>query len=164
MAEQRAQRRLAAILAADVVGYSRLLEQDEAGTLAILKERRRKILNPLVVEHRGRIVKVMGDGVLVEFGSAVNAVACTVELQKRMTAANEHVANDRCIMLRAGINLSDVVVEGGDIYGDGVIIAVRLQAIAVPGGICLAASVREQLGNKLPLLFDDLGFCALKNI
>src|SRR5262247_825899 len=112
MAEGRAQRRLAAILAADVVGYSRLIEQDEAGTLAALKQRRQGILSPLVAQYQGRIVKVMGDGVLVEFGSAVNAVACAVELQKRMAAANDHVANDRCIMLRAGINLGDVVVEG----------------------------------------------------
>ena len=129
------ERRLAAILAADVVGYSRLMEQDEAGTLAALKERRKNILKPLVAQHQGRIVKVMGDGVLVEFASAVNAVACAVELQKRMAAANDGIADDRHIVLRIGINLGDVVVEGGDLYGDGVIIAVRLQAMAEPGGI-----------------------------
>ena len=115
------ERRLAAILAADVVGYSRLLEQDEAGTLAALKQRRRDVLNPLVAGHHGRIVKVMGDGVLVEFASAVNAVACAVELQKKMAAANDGVADDRCIILRTGINLGDVVVEGEDLYGDGII-------------------------------------------
>src|SRR5262245_44992137 len=114
MAEERAQRRLAAIMAADVVGYSHLMEHDEAGTLAALKQRRREILQPLVAEHHGRIVKVMGDGVLVEFTSAVNAVACAAELQKRMAAANNGVADDRHIVLRIGINLGDVVVEGSD--------------------------------------------------
>ena len=145
-------RRLAAILAADVVGYSRLMEQDEAGTLAALKERRKDILDPLVSEHQGRIVKVMGDGVLVEFASAVNAVACAVELQKRMAAANDGVADDRHIVLRIGINLGDVVVEGGDLYGDGVNIAARLQALAEPGGICVSGNVHDQVGSKLPLL------------
>jgi class 3 adenylate cyclase len=125
-------RRLAAILAADVVGYSRLMEQDEAGTLAALKERRKGILEPLVAQHHGRIVKVMGDGVLVEFASAVNAVACAVALQTAMAKANDHRPEDRRIDLRIGVNLGDVVVEGGDLYGDGVIIAVRLQAMADP--------------------------------
>ena len=123
-------RRLAAILAADVVGYSRLIQQDEARTLAALRQRRREILTPLVVQHHGRIVKVMGDGVLVEFASAVNAVVCAVELQKKMAAANDGLADNRCIVLRIGINLGDVVVEGGDLYGDGVNIAARLQAMA----------------------------------
>ena len=164
MADERVQRRLAAILAADVVGYSRLMEQDEAGTLAALKERRKHVLTPMVSEHEGRIVKVMGDGVLVEFGSAVNAVACAVELQKCMAIANNGIAEDRRIALRVGINLGDVVVEGGDLYGDGVIIAVRLQAMAEPGGICLAGSVYEQVGNKLPLAFEDLGPCEIKNV
>lgn len=109
MAEERVQRRLAAILAADVVSYSRLMEQDEAGTLAALKARRKGVLEPLVTAHQGRIVKVMGDGVLVEFGSAVNAVACAVELQNQMAAANEGVADDRRIALRIGINLGDLV-------------------------------------------------------
>ncbi len=126
MAEERTQRRLAAILAADVVGYSRLMEQDEAGTLAALKERRKDILKPLVAEHRGRIVKVMGDGVLVEFGSAVNAVQCAVELQKPWRRPTTALPEDRRIVLRIGVNLGDVVVEGGDLYGDGVNIAARL--------------------------------------
>jgi adenylate cyclase len=165
MAEERTQhRRLAAIMAADVVGYSRLLEQDEAGTLAALKRRRRDILNPLVAEHDGRIVKVMGDGVLVEFGSAVNAAACAVELQKQMAAANEGLVEDRRILLRIGINLGDVVVEGNDLYGDGIIIAVRLQAMADPGGISLSGNVHEQVGSKLPLVLEDLGFNEIKNI
>jgi class 3 adenylate cyclase len=164
MAEERTQRRLAAVLAADVVGYSRLIDQDEAGTLAALKDRRKGVLAPLVANHHGRIVKVMGDGVLVEFGSAVNAVACAVELQNQMAAANGGVADDRRIALRIGINLGDLVVENGDLYGDGVIIAVRLQAMAEPGGICISGSVHEQLGNKLPLAFADLGPCEVKNI
>jgi len=158
------ERRLAAILAADVVGYSRLIENDEVGTLAALKERRTSILAQLVAEHRGRIVKVMGDGVLVEFASAVNAVACAAELQKRMAAARDDLAEDRRIVLRIGINLGDVVVEGGDLYGDGVIIAVRLQAMADPGGICVSGAVHDQVGNKLPLAFEDLGPCEVKNI
>jgi class 3 adenylate cyclase len=115
MAEERAQRRLAAILAADVVGYSRLIERDEAGTLTTLKERRKGILKPLVAAHHGRIVKVMGDGVLVEFASAVNAVQCAVELQNDMAKANTDLAEDRRVYLRIGINLGDVVVEGGDL-------------------------------------------------
>src|SRR5262245_58495918 len=132
MAEERTQRRLAAILAADVVGYSRLMERDETGTLAALKERRKSILKPLVAELHGRIVKVMGDGVLVEFGSAVNAVVCAVELQKRMASANERLPDEQRIILRIGINVGDLVVEGGDLYGDGVNIAARLQAMAEP--------------------------------
>ncbi len=158
------ERRLAAILAADVVGYSRLVEQDEAATLAALKQRRKSILNPLVAQHHGRIVKVMGDGVLVEFASAVNAVTCAVELQKAMAEASDGLPMHRRIDLRIGINLGDVVVEGGDLYGEGVIIAVRLQAMAEPGGICVSGGVHEQVGSKLPLAIEDLGPCEVKNI
>src|SRR5689334_7447006 len=136
MPEERVQRRLAAIVVADVVGYSRLIEQDEAGTIAVLRERRKDILMPLVAEHHGRIVKVMGDGVLVEFASAVNAVGCAVELQERMAGANDGLPDERRIVLRIGINLGDLVVEGGDLYGDGVNVAARLQAMAEPSGIC----------------------------
>jgi TolB-like protein len=157
-------RRLAAILAADVAGYSRLMEQDEAGTLAALKERRAGIFAPLVAEHQGRIVKVMGDGVLVEFASAVNAVACAVELQKRTAAANNGLAENRRIVLRIGINLGDVMVEGGDLYGDGVNVAARLQELADPGGICLSGTVREHIDKKLALAFDDLGPREIKNM
>jgi adenylate cyclase len=164
MGEERVQRRLAAILAADVVGYSRLMEQDEAGTLAALKARRREILQPLVAEHRGRIVKVMGDGVLVEFASAVNAVVCAVELQKRMTAANDGVAGDRHILLRVGINLGDVVVEGSDLYGDGVNLAARLQEAAEPGGICVSAKVQAEIAGKPGLTCEDLGERPVKNM
>jgi len=164
MAEERAQRRLAAILAADVVGYCRLMEQDEAGTLALLKERRSRILVPLVAEHHGRIVKLMGDGVLVEFASAVNAVACAVKLQNCMTATNQSLPDHRRVVLRIGINLGDVVVEGGDLYGDGVNLAARLQELAEPGGICVSAKVREEVGRKVDIGFEDFGEQQLKNI
>jgi len=164
MAEQRAQRRLAAILAADVVEYSRLMEQDETGTLATLTERRKAILGPLVSTYRGRIVKVMGDGVLVEFTSAVNAVSCAVELQKRMAGANKDEAADRQIVLRIGINIGDVIVEGGDIYGDGVNVAARLQQMSDPGGIYISDAVFDQVEKKLVLAYDDLGAREIRNL
>ena len=164
MAEERAQRRLAAILAADVVGYSRLMEQDEAGTLAALKERRKEVLEPLVARHQGRIFKITGDGVLVEFGSAVNAVQCAVDLQQGMAAANRDQPEDRRIVLRVGINLGDVMVEGSDLYGDGVNIAARLEAIAEPGGILVSGTVHDHVGNKIKVGFEDLGTQTLKNI
>ncbi|MGE0279329.1 MAG: adenylate/guanylate cyclase domain-containing protein [Rhizobiaceae bacterium] len=156
-------RRLAAILAADVAGYSRLIELDETGTLAALRERRRQILDPLVARYHGRIVKVMGDGVLVEFPSAVNAVACASELQKQFAAANANLAEDRHIVLRVGVNLGDVVVEGSDLFGDGVILAVRLQAMANPGEICVSGSVQEQVAGKLDAAFEDIGLRDVKN-
>src|SRR5271154_175302 len=123
MAEERTQRRLAAILAADVVGYSRLMEADEAGTLAVLKARRSEVLQPVLSKHRGRIVKFMGDGVLIEFASAVDAVECAIQLQEAMGTANAGLPERRRIVLRIGINLGDVMVEGTDLYGDGVNIA-----------------------------------------
>jgi adenylate cyclase len=164
MAEGHVQRRLAAILAADVVGYSRLLEQDEAGTLAELKERRRTILNPLVAEHHGRIVKVMGDGVLVEFASAVNAVQCAVKLQQAMAGANEGQPTDRHLVLRIGVNLGDVFVEGGDLYGEGVNIASRLEGIAEPGSILVSGTAYDHVKNKAGVGFDELGAQSLKNM
>ena len=127
------ERRLAAILAADVVGYSRLMEQDEAGTLGLLKARRKDVLQPLVAKHHGRVFKVTGDGVLVEFASAVNAAMCAIDLQRAMAAANGDQPEDRHIVLRIGVNLGDVMVEGSDLYGDGVNIAARLEGIAEPG-------------------------------
>ncbi len=151
MAEERAQRRLAAILAADVVGYSRLMEQDEAGTLAALKARWNGVLEPLVATHEGRVFKAMGDGVLVEFASAVNAVQCAVELQAAMAAANAGLAEDTRILLRIGINLGDVLVEGNDLYGDGVNIAARLEAMADPGGIYVSQTVCDHVKNKVEL-------------
>src|SRR5262245_25366465 len=164
MAEERTERRLAAILAADVVGYSRLMEQDELGTIAALKERRRTILTPLVAHYRGRIVKVMGDGVIVEFASAVNAVACAVELQRQMAAANDGSEEPRHILLRVGINLGDVVVEGSDLYGDGVNIAARLEAIAEPGDILVSGTAYDHIKNNIKAEISELGSKSLKNI
>jgi len=164
MAEERTQRRLAAILAADVVGYSRLMEADETGTLATLKARRKELLEPLIARHQGRLFKVTGDGVLVDFASAVNAVQCAVELQEKFGAANADISEARHIVLRIGVNLGDVMVEGTDLYGDGVNIAVRLEAIAEPGGIIVSGTAYDHLKNKLKVGFDDLGAQTLKNI
>jgi TolB-like protein/class 3 adenylate cyclase len=164
MAEERVQRRLAAILAADVVGYSRLMEADEQGTLSLLKDRRRDVLGPLVAQHHGRLIKVMGDGVLVEFASAVNAVQCAAKLQDRMADANESLPEGRRIVLRIGINLGDVIVEGSDLYGDGVNVAARLQSLADPGDICVSGSVHEQVKRKVDYAFDELGPRAIKNL
>jgi adenylate cyclase len=158
------ERRLCAILAADVVGYSRLMELDETGTLAELKLRRQEILDPLVAAHRGRIVKVMGDGVLVEFGSAVNAVSCAIELQKRMADANAGAAAGREIVLRIGVNLCDAIVEGADLYGDGVNVAARLQALTEPGGILLSGTAYDHVRNKVEARFEELGPISLKNL
>ena len=164
MAEERTQRRLAAILAADVVGYSRLMEQDEAGTLAALRERHRTVLAPLVTQHEGRIVKLMGDGVLAEFGSAVNAVQCGLALQQRMAAVNASLPETQHVVWRIGINLGEVVVEGDDLFGDGVNVAARLQALVEPGGICISGKVRDEVERKISAAFDDMGEQALKNM
>jgi TolB-like protein len=159
-----ASRRLAAIVVADVVGYSRLMEADEAGTLAALKERRKMILEPVVKEHGGRVVKLMGDGVLIEFASAVNAVKAAITLQQRFEAANEPLPEARRIVLRIGINLGDVIGEGSDIYGDGVNIASRLEAIAEPGGICLSEKVFDEVSRKIDAATEPLGEVTLKNV
>jgi TolB-like protein/Flp pilus assembly protein TadD len=164
MSDQVPRRRLAAILAADVVGYSRLMGADEEGTLAALKARRQDILQPLLAKHHGRIVKVMGDGALVEFASAVSAVQCAIDLQQAMAAANSDLPNDQHILLRVGVNLGDVMVEGSDLYGDGVNIAARLEAIADPGGIVLSSTAYDYVRNKVKATFDDLGAQILKNI
>ncbi len=164
MVEERAQRRLAAILAADVVGYSRLMEVDEAATLTALKTRRRDVLDPLVAKHHGRVFKVTGDGVLVEFASAVNAVQCAVDLQQGMATANGGQPEDQQIVLRIGVNLGDVMVEGGDLYGDGVNIAARLEAVADPGSILISGTAHDYVRNKVKTGFDDLGVQTLKNI
>jgi adenylate cyclase len=164
MPEERAQRRLAAILAADVIGYSRLMQLDEAGTLAALKTRRRSVLQPAIARHRGRIVKVMGDGVLVEFASAVDAVECAVALQEAMEAANHCIPDDRRIVLRIGINLGDVIVEGRDLYGDGVNIAARLEALADAGSVFISQTVFSHVKGKTNLDFEDLGEQSLKNM
>jgi len=164
MVEERAQRRLAAILAADVVGFSRLIEEDEANTMAALKVRRKEVLEPLVAQHQGRIFKVTGDGVLVEFSSAVNAVQCAVDLQHRMAVANRDLQDDRHIVLRIGVNLGDVLVEGGDLFGDGVNIAARLEALAEPGGILVSGTAFDHVGTKVKVSFEVLGTQTLKNI
>src|SRR5215468_4831176 len=164
MSDQAPRRRLAAILAADVVGYSRMMQADEAGTLAALKTRRADILQPLVTKHHGRVVKLIGDGVLVEFGSAVDAVTCATELQKAMESANAGLPDDKRIVLRIGVNLGDVMVEGSDLYGDGVNIAARLEALAEPGSVFISGKVRQEVANKLKLSFDDLGEQSLKNV
>jgi adenylate cyclase len=164
MADERVHRRLAAILAADVVGYSHLMEQDEAGTFAALKARRKSVLEPLVARYRGRTFKITGDGVLVEFASAVNAVQCALDLQGAMDAANDNLPENRRIVLRVGINLGDVMVEGSDLYGEGVNVAARLQELAAPGAICVSAKVREEVGRKIEIVLEDLGERPLKNI
>jgi adenylate cyclase len=164
MAQQSVQRRLAAILAAYVVGYSRLMGADEEGTFAALKARRHDVLQPMVAQHHGRIVKVMGDGVLVEFASAVSAVQCAVDLQEAMATANRELPEDRHIMLRIGVNLGDVMVEGSDLYGEGVNVAARLESVAEPGSVFVSGKVRQEVGEKLRLTFDDLGERTLKNI
>jgi adenylate cyclase len=157
-------RRLTAILAADVVGFSRLMGDDEAATLAALNQHREILLDPKIAEHKGRVVKRTGDGVLVEFPSVVNAVACATEIQRGMAERNATVPEGRRIELRVGVNLGDVIVEGDDIFGDGVNIAARLEGIARPGGIAISATVRDHIGNRLDLAFEDMGEQALKNI
>ncbi|MFN0192534.1 MAG: adenylate/guanylate cyclase domain-containing protein [Aestuariivirga sp.] len=158
------ERRLAALVVADVAGYSRLMEADEAGTLAALKERRTFILEPTVLAHGGRVVKLMGDGVLVEFASAINAVAGALEFQRKMKDANAPLPAARRIDFRIGINLGDVIGEGEDIYGEGVNIAARLEALAEPGGVCISAKVHEEVRGKLDCAFEDMGEQSVKNI
>ena len=164
MADKRTQRRLAAILAADVVGFSRMMEADEVGTLAALKSRRRDILDPLVAEHQGRIFKTTGDGVLVDFGSAVNAVQCAVELQRTMAECNAELPKEKQLVFRIGVNLGDVIVEGQDIYGDGVNIAARLEGLAEPGGVLISGTAFDQVERKLDFEFEFLGEQQVKNI
>jgi len=157
-------RRLAAILAADVAGYSRLMGADEEGTLAELKTIRRELSDPKVKEHRGRIVKTTGDGLLIEFVSVVDAVRCAVEVQRAMAERNADVPLDRRIELRMGINLGDIIRDGRDIYGDGVNVAARLEGLAEPGGICVSRVVRDQVRDKLDFAFEDMGEQQVKNI
>jgi adenylate cyclase len=157
-------RRLAAILAADVAGYSRLIGVDEGGTLERLKALRRELLDPKIAEHRGRLVKTTGDGLLVEFGSVVDALRCAVGVQREMTGRNAGLHPDNRIEFRIGINMGDIVVEDGDIFGDGVNVAARLEGLAEPGGIWVSARVQEDAAGKLDLAFEDLGEQTLKNI
>src|SRR5689334_18579100 len=164
MSEARVQRRLAAIMAADVAGYSRLMGTDEEGTLAALKQLRRELGDPKIREHRGRIVKTTGDGLLVEFASVVDAVRCAVEVQREMLARNVDVPTARRLEFRMGINVGDIIIEDGDIFGDGVNIAARLETLAEPGGICLSAAAHVQVRDRLDIAFDDLGDQQVKNI
>jgi TolB-like protein/class 3 adenylate cyclase len=158
------QRRLAAIVSADVAGYSRLMGRDESGTLAALKSIRQEIIDPAIASHGGRIVKTTGDGLLLEFPSVVNAVRCAVEVQTAMADRTAGIAEDRRIAFRVGINIGDIIVEGDDIFGDGVNVAARLQEIAAPGGICISNRVHEDVRDRLDAAFDDGGTQALKNI
>jgi adenylate cyclase len=158
------ERRLTAILAADVVGYSRLMGANETGTLAALKALQTDFIDGKIAEHQGRVVKLTGDGMLVEFPSVVSAVACAAELQRGMRDRNAGMPQDRRIEFRIGVNLGDVIVEGKDIFGDGVNVAARLESIAKPGGITISGSVRDHVGNRLDLVFDDMGEQTLKNI
>jgi TolB-like protein/class 3 adenylate cyclase len=164
MSDNRVARRLAAILAADVAGYSRLMGADEEGTLERLKALRRELLDPKIAEHHGRIVKTTGDGMLVEFASVVDAVRCAVAVQQAMPERDTGVAADHRIELRIGINLGDVIVEGDDLYGDGVNIAARIEALADAGGVFVSSTVHDQVRDRLPFLFEDLGEQQVKNI
>jgi len=157
-------RRLAAILAADVAGYSRLMGADEEGTLAALKALRRELADPKIKEHHGRIVKTTGDGLLIEFVSVVDAIRCAVEVQREMAGRNAEVPADRRIEFRMGINLGDIIRDGRDIYGDGVNVAARLEGLAEPGGICVSRVVRDQVRDKLDFAFEDMGEQQVKNI
>src|SRR5712664_3975682 len=162
--EKRVERRLAAVLAADVAGYSRLMGADEEGTLARLKTFRKALIDPKITEHRGRIVKTTGDGMLVEFASAVDAARCALEVQRDMAGQNAKVPQDTRIEFRIGIHVGDIIIDDNDIFGDGVNIAARLEGIAEPGGICVSDDAQRQIRGKIDLRFDDMGPQLLKNI
>ena len=164
LSEERVERRLAAILAGDVAGYSRLMGLDEEGTLAALKGHRRAVVDPKIAEHRGRIVKTTGDGILVEFASIVDAVRCAVEIQRHMAERNGQVPPERRIEFRIGLNVGDIIIDETDIFGDGVNIAARLEALAEPGGICVSRVVRDEVRDKLDFSFEDMGEQQVKNI
>ena len=162
--EERVERRLAAILCADVVEYSRLMGADEEKTLAVLKSHRRELIDPLIDQHRGRIFKTTGDGMLIEFASVVDAVRYAVVMQRGMEDRNANLPESERIRFRIGINVGDVMVDEGDMFGDGVNVAARIEALAAPGEISVSYSVREQVGEKLPIRFSDLGEHGVKNI
>ncbi len=164
MASDRSERRLAAVLAADMVGYSRLMEADEAGTLERQRDHRSAAIDPTIATHGGRIVKTTGDGMLVEFASVVDAVACAADIQREMATREAGRSEDTRIRYRIGINLGDIVIEDDDIFGDGVNVAARLEALAEPGGICISDVVRQSIDGRLDLAFEDLGQRDLKNI
>jgi class 3 adenylate cyclase len=158
------QRRLAAILAADVAGYSRLMGADEMGTHKALKSHRRELIDSGIAEHRGRIVKTTGDGMLVEFASVVDAVACAVSIQRSMVGRNADIPADKRIVFRIGINVGDIIIDGDDIFGDGVNIAARLETLCEPGGVCISRTANDEIRDKLSMAFADLGEQAVKNI
>ena len=160
----RDHRRLAAIVSLDVAGYSRLMGVDESGTLAALKGHRRELVDPRIAEHDGRIVKATGDGLLLEFSSVVDAVRCAVDVQRGMAERNAGIAPDKRFDFRIGINVGDIIIDGDDIFGDGVNVAARLEVLADPGGICVSRAVRDQVLDKLSLAFEDLGAQQVKNI
>ena len=164
MAEERIKRKLAALLATDVVGYSRLMASDEEGTLAALKRHRQMVFEPAVAAHHGRIVKLIGDGTIVEFASVVDAVNCALSVQRSGSSLQAENLHQPKIVLRIGINLGDVIIEGDDIYGDGVNIAARLEPVAEPGGICISSIVNESIGNRIDVRFQDDGQINVKNI
>ena len=160
----RVERRLMAVFAADVAGYSRLVGADEEGTLAQWKAHWRELIAPKIAEHRGRIVRIAGDGLLLEFASAVAAVRCAVEIQRAMVERNTHVPQERRIEFRIGINVGDIIVDGSDMWGDGVNVAARLEALAEPGGICISGRVQEDVRGRVDVAFQDMGERRLKNI
>ena len=164
MEEPRVDRRLAAILAGDIAGYSQLMGADEEGTLRQLKAHRKELIDPKIIEHRGRIVKTTGDGMLVEFISVVDAVRCAVDIQRGMAERNANVPAENCIQFRVGINVGDIISDENDIYGDGVNVAARLEALAEPGGIMVSRVVYEQVRDKLNFGFEDMGEQTVKNI
>ena len=158
------ERRLAAVLAADMVGFSRLMEVDEVGTLARLKTHRIELIDPAIAKNHGRIIKTTGDGMLVEFGSAVDAVRCAVEVQRGMANDNIDVPEAKRIEFRIGIHVGDIIIDDNDIFGDGVNIAARLEGIADPGGICISDDAHRQIRGKIEIAYDDMGHQSLKNI
>jgi adenylate cyclase len=164
MSDERVERKLTAILAADVAGYSRLMGADEEGTLATLKAIRRELIDSKIAEHRGRIVKTTGDGILVEFASVVDAVRCAVEIQRSMAKRNAEVPAGQRIEFRLGINVGDVIIDGDDIFGDGVNVAARLEALAEPGEILCIRPLYEDVAGRIDARFEDIGEQSLKNI
>jgi adenylate cyclase len=161
---ERAERRLAAILAADMVGFSRLMEADESGTLARQKALRAELIDPEIESHKGRIVKTTGDGLLIEFASVIDAAECAVTMQRALAVCEPDVPADKRMQYRMGLNLGDIVIDGDDIFGDGVNVAARLESLADPGGLCISGIVHDAIAGKLDLNFEDLGEKEVKNI
>ncbi len=164
MSSEHVERRLMAIMAADVAGYSRLMGADEEGTLAHLKSFRKTLVDPKIVEHRGHIVKTTGDGMLVEFASAVDAARCAAEIQRGMAEQNSDAPQDNRIKFRIGVHVGDIISDDNDIFGDGVNIAARLEGIAEPGGVCISDDAHRQIRGKIDIAFEDMGSQTLKNI